>query len=261
MKTAIVYSPDPVYLSPFILRVLRRYPEAFAAVIKTKGSIVRRKSRLEQIEYLLALPFILGPLKTLHNFGRIAANRLARTDPIEQFCGENGIPTLEVKTVNSQQCRQYLASLDCDVIFNQSHHILKRDVLDIPKIGVLNRHGAPLPHYRGRLAPFWQIMNGETHGGLTYHLLDEGIDSGPIVYQDKIPITPQDNVNTLIDKMFDLAVERFGTVLEMLARPGASAGFIENPPDEGSYYSSPRLKDALKYHLMRLGMLRRDHIG
>ena len=111
--------------------------------------------------------------------------------------------------------------------------------------------------YKGRLAPFWQLFKGEKLAGLTYHLLDEGIDTGPIVYQEAIPIAPDDDVNSLIAKMFSLATERFGHVLEVLSQPNSRERFIKHPSDAGTYYSSPRLKDAIAYRQQRFRQIAR----
>jgi len=59
-----------------------------------------------------------------------------------------------------------------DVVFNQSQHIIKKETLSKAKIGFINRHGALLPKYRGRLAPFWQLLNKEKFGGLTFHFIE-----------------------------------------------------------------------------------------
>jgi methionyl-tRNA formyltransferase len=147
-----------------------------------------------------------------------------------------------------------MRSLNCDLIFNQSQHIVRTPILEIPKIGVLNRHGAYLPKYRGRLAPFWQIYHREAFGGLTYHLLNENIDDGPIVYQEKLPISRHEDINSLIEKMFAVAVDKFGTVLQLLERPDASEYLIDNPSELATYYSSPRLVHAIRYRLQRLGV-------
>lgn len=255
MKVVVVYSPDPNYLSPFILKLLQQYPSSIMAVVQTRGSIIRRKKRQEQVDYLLALLFVLGLREYLATIVRSVAYRLRRRDVVQDYCEAHQISFRVVTSINSAETIAHLKSLDCDLIFNQSHHIVKKEVLQIPRIGTLNRHGALLPNYKGRLSPFWQLLNGETSGGLTYHLLDEGIDTGPVVYQEAIPITSSDDVNSLIAKIFALAVARFGLVLDILARPDAAQSFVRYPPDGGSYYSSPTLKDALAY---RFG--RRHHV-
>src|SRR5690606_37650873 len=139
------------------------------------------KTRLQQLDYLAALLLILGLRRYVSTAVKTVYQKMRQTDGVEAYCSLHNIPFRQVKSINSPETITYLKSLDCDVILNQSQHIVKKAVLDIPRIGVLNRHGAPLPNYKGRLAPFWQLLNNEAYGGLTYHFLDEGIDTGPIV--------------------------------------------------------------------------------
>jgi folate-dependent phosphoribosylglycinamide formyltransferase PurN len=251
VKIVVVYSPDPNYMSPFILKILQRYGSSIIAVVQTRGSIIRRKTRLKQMEYLLGLLFILGVRAYLRVILKTLCFRLRRRDVVQAYCETVGIPFRVGTSINSEEVIAYLRSLGCDLIFNQSHHIVTRQALQVARVGILNRHGAMLPSYKGRLSPFWQILNGDAEGGLTYHLLDEGIDTGPIVYQESIPITAQDDVNSMIAKMFALAVERFGLVLEILSRPYGAENLVRHPSSSGSYYSSPRLKDALTYRFRR----------
>lgn len=253
MRIVLIYSPDPIYISPFILRLLETYTDQIVGVLETKGSLVRRRSRLEQLEYLMALLIILGIKQYLSTILQVLRNKIQPTHAIQSYCEQQNIPYKVVKTVNAKSSVEWLTELEPDVMLNQSHHILKKSVLAVARIGILNRHGAFLPDYRGRLAPFWQLYRGESHGGMTYHLLDEGIDTGPIVYQEYIPIADHETVHSLALKVFDLAVKRFGTVIDILNQPDYKSHLIENPADGGSYFSSPRLKDALRYRFMPKG--------
>lgn len=252
MKIAIVYSPDPIYLGPFIARILKDYHQHIVAVVCTEGKILHKRTWWQRLEYAVTLPLILGFRQTLVNTMTMLRHRIRKNAEIETLCQEYEIAFRRARTINAKEIEDFLSSLQPDVIFNQSHHIVKKSILAIPRIGVLNRHGAYLPRYRGRLAPFWQLLHGEAYGGLTYHLLDEGIDSGPIVYQEQILLTPSDNFNTLVRKMFDVAVLRFGIVLEILESPYWQQKLIPNDASHASYYSSPHLTDALRYRWRRL---------
>ena len=79
--------------------------------------------------------------------------------------------------------------------------ILDKAFLDVMKRKVYNLHGALLPRYRGQNVLNWVLVNGETLTGMTLHLMDEGIDSGPIVYQKEISIDFEDTAVTLKNKM------------------------------------------------------------
>lgn len=78
--------------------------------------------------------------------------------------------------------------------------IIPREVLKIPKLGCLNIHPAMLPKYRGRYSTVHAIFNGEKYAGVTIHWMDAGIDSGPIIMQQKIKIEKSDTAKSLYDK-------------------------------------------------------------
>ena len=90
--------------------------------------------------------------------------------------------------------------------------IIKKEILDAPKNGIVNVHGGKLPKYRGRAPISRSIMYGEKFFHLTLHKMDEGVDSGPVCLESAIPITDKDDINTLSAKCAAEAgplVERF----------------------------------------------------
>lgn len=72
------------------------------------------------------------------------------------------------------------------------HTILKKSLLQRYPNRIINAHLAPLPYYRGRAPINWAIINGEDHTAVTVHFIDAGIDTGPIILQEKIPIGEDD---------------------------------------------------------------------
>lgn len=252
MKIVIAYSPDPVYLGPFIYKIIEIYGDKIAGVLCTRGSITKRKNRIQQIEYFFSLLLILGIKYFFRNLFIMLRFKITKDNRIKSLCEKKDIPFMEVKSVNGPDAMEFMKKLGPDVIFNQSHHIVKKEVLELPSKGVLNRHGAFLPEYRGRLSPFWQLFNGEGHGGLSYHLLDEGIDSGPIVHQVKIPIEKNDDFNSLVAKIFKAAVENFGPATEKLDSENWRDMLIKNDPERASYFSVPGFRDALKFRIKRI---------
>ena len=78
--------------------------------------------------------------------------------------------------------------------------ILKKELLDIPKIGTINLHAGKLPEYRGGSPLNWQIINGEKFAYLTTIFTDEGIDTGNILKEQKIEILDKDDIKSLHEK-------------------------------------------------------------
>ena len=107
-----------------------------------------------------------------------------------------------------------LKNLDIDLIVTCAYgQILSKDVLDIPKLGCVNVHASILPNYRGSAPIQWALFNNEKKTGITIYYMNEGMDSGDIIKINEIPITNDDNVGTLHDKLSALGVTTLKEVL------------------------------------------------
>lgn len=92
--------------------------------------------------------------------------------------------------------------------------IIPPEVLKIPKLGTLNIHPALLPKYRGRFSTAHAIFNGEKIHGVTIHWMDEGIDSGPVILQDKFDIADNDTAQIVYDKFTSVGSKLFKNFLD-----------------------------------------------
>ncbi len=88
-------------------------------------------------------------------------------------------------------------------------HILSKEVIDQVKIGVINLHYSLLPKYRGVYPINNAIINSEKVTGISFHWVDEGVDSGEVIVQDSIPIELSDTVDSLLDRLDTLAFLMF----------------------------------------------------
>ena len=245
----IAFSHDPIYITPFIERIIIKYHSSIKLVICTKGSIMKRKSFFKKVSYFFTLILILGVKQSLKNIFLILINSKKSKLRIVNLCKEYGISFIVVNSINSKTAIDKITNYNIDLLFNQSQHILKKDVLNSVKLGVFNRHGGLLPKYRGRLTPFWQLYHKEKYGGMTYHAVNENIDSGPIIYQKKIPIDSNETFSSLIKKMFDNSVTYFQLVLDFYKSENYVDNFIKNDGAKKSYFSYPTIKDALRYRV------------
>lgn len=252
MRIAISYTPNPININDLIFEILKRNKDKVAGVIITEGANLNKRSLLKQLEYYLSLLLILGPFVTFRSFLKILFDKFSKDNRIENFCRADNIKTLKVKTINSEKARNFLRELDVDLLFNQAHHIIKKDVIDIPPKGVLNIHGGMLPKYRGMFTPFWQLYNGEEYRGVCYHLVAEKLDSGPIVYQEKIKLHKSDTVNKLIRQKFRVAVAIFPKALEVLDRDDWRDRLQPNEDTHADYFTFPTLKQAWEFRWRRV---------
>src|SRR5277367_844174 len=112
--------------------------------------------------------------------------------------------------------------------------ILPQSILDLPKFGCLNVHTSLLPKYRGAAPIQWAIADGETETGVTIMKMDAGLDTGEIISQMRTPILPEDNSQTLHDRLAQVGAE---LLIETI--PDYVAGKIlpKPQPTEGASYA------------------------
>ena len=107
--------------------------------------------------------------------------------------------------INSQPAQAWLKELQPDLLLSVwFRYIIRRPILDIPRLGCLNLHPAYLPYNRGTYTNVWSIVEG-TPAGVTLHFMDECIDTGDIVAQKQVSVTPTDTSETLLSKLVDVA--------------------------------------------------------
>jgi methionyl-tRNA formyltransferase len=106
--------------------------------------------------------------------------------------------------------------------------------------GCLNLHTALLPKYRGLMPTFWALKNGEKETGVSVFLVDEGIDSGPIVVQKRVAIGT-DSLERLIRRTKIIGMDAVWEAVERM-RSG-KFDLLPNPEAEKSYFSFPTRGD------------------
>jgi methionyl-tRNA formyltransferase len=128
--------------------------------------------------------------------------------PVKQFAVERNIPVYQPEKLkgNSEFVEQ-MRSLQPDLFVVVAFRILPKDVFEIPKFGSFNLHGSFLPKYRGAAPIQWALINGETETGLTTFKLAEKVDTGNIYLQEKVEIFPEDNFETLHDRMSEIGAK------------------------------------------------------
>ena len=151
---------------------------------------------------------------------------------------------IKEKSVNSEGFKKEILRLNPDIIFVCSwSEKIKREIFQIPKIGTINIHPSLLPKYRGP-NPYAQVLfNDEKYTGVTFHLVDEELDSGAILIQQEFKILDSDDGNSLRNKAASLASLMCGKFLEHV-----ESGVIEpekQNENEATYQGALTLKDAI----------------
>jgi UDP-4-amino-4-deoxy-L-arabinose formyltransferase/UDP-glucuronic acid dehydrogenase (UDP-4-keto-hexauronic acid decarboxylating) len=162
---------------------------------------------------------------------------------VAKTCAEIGVP---FTTANPHDPAELGAIRDIapDAIFSLYYRdMIKDSVLRCAKNGAVNLHGSYLPRYRGRAPVNWQILHGETQGGVTLHYMVKKPDAGDIVDQEAFPIGPDDTGVMVYAKMLP-AAERVLRRSAMSVLDG-TAPRIKQMESKATYYGRRRPEDGL----------------
>ncbi len=256
MKIFIIMMDEPIETNGFIQRIIEERKEDIIGLAVSRGDRLKLSKGKSKAEYLVSLFLIMGPIYFLSNVTRtlwfkcrkyLATNGLGSNPSILAYAQDLGIAIYEIKTPNSKSFQRELRRLQPDVIINQSQSIIKKQLLEIPTIGVINRHNALLPRNRGRLTPFWVLYRGESETGVSIHFVEEGIDSGEIIVQKRFPVSKSETFRSLVKKNYQIAPVAMLEALERLEE--GEKDYIENPDELATYNTTPTLKDAWKYRI------------
>jgi methionyl-tRNA formyltransferase len=125
--------------------------------------------------------------------------------PIKLIAQRTNIPLLQPLKIRTPDFLEALTAWKPDLIaVTEFGRILHAPILNLPPKGCVNVHGSLLPKYRGAAPVQWAVINGETETGITTMLMDEGMDTGPMLLQERIPILPEDTAGTLAPRLASL---------------------------------------------------------
>ncbi len=153
---------------------------------------------------------------------------------------ELGIQAEQPRKITSNLVNE-IRSINPDIIISAYYRkIFPKELIEIPRLGIVNIHPSLLPYYRGPVPTAWAILNNESEFGITIHKVDTGIDTGDILVQSKYEIDPDETGYELYLRSMklgsDLFIDNFYNIINNKIQP-------QKQPSGGSYYGklSPRV--------------------
>ena len=138
--------------------------------------------------------------------------------PVHAFAEAHGIDVRTPKSLRKAQAQAEFAELNPDAAVVVAYGlILPQPILDAPRLGCLNMHASILPRWRGAAPIQRAIMAGDTETGIDAMLMEEGLDTGPVLASIRTPITREDTAGTLHDRLARLAADLAPRALSGLA--------------------------------------------
>jgi methionyl-tRNA formyltransferase len=138
-------------------------------------------------------------------------NSVANADHVDLslIARENNILYKYVNDINHPNNVAWIAALQPDVIFCFGwSSLIKKELLTLPRLGVIGYHPALLPFNRGRHPIIWALALGLSKTGSTFFFMDEGADTGDVLDQEEITIDPSDDARVLYDKVVSSAIDQ-----------------------------------------------------
>jgi methionyl-tRNA formyltransferase len=145
------------------------------------------------------------------------------------------VPTLVVANVNDAECVAFIRDHAPDVIAVCGTSVLKPEVFTLASSGTVNVHTGITPEYRSADPIFWALYRGEPEKvGVTIHYVDRGIDTGPILHQETVPVHAEDSLASIYVRCIRRGAELYSRALEEIengsartvTRPGVSRAFL-----------------------------------
>lgn len=173
--------------------------------------------------------FAAGSLKSLINAGYEISAVVTQPDrpkgrsgkpvfsPVKEVAVEAGIPVLQPERIKRPEETARLLEYPADIyVIAAFGQILSKEILDQPKYGCINVHASLLPKYRGASPIQRVILDGEKKTGITIMQMNEGLDTGDILYSKSLDLAEDETFETLHDRLMDLGGEALVEALPLI---------------------------------------------
>ncbi len=137
---------------------------------------------------------------------------------VKKYARQAGLKILQPEKFRDTLFLQELAALKADLQLVVAFKMLPEVVWNMPPLGTINLHASLLPDYRGAAPINWAVMNGEKVSGVTTFLLKHEIDTGHIIFQEKVPINEQMSAGDLHDRLMEVGADLLLKTVEAVER-------------------------------------------
>jgi methionyl-tRNA formyltransferase len=172
--------------------------------------------------------------------------RLIRRPPkvpsLREVKARHNIHVVGSKDVNDAETMTITRGWQPDLVISiYLNQLIRRELIELPRLGCLNIHPALLPRNRGLFPYFWAMANGDQETGVTLHWVDERFDTGDLLLQEVLPIDPDETMTSLQYKSAQVGGEMLIRGVELVE--GGNPPHIPQDNSQATYYSWPRPAD------------------
>lgn len=164
--------------------------------------------------------------------------------PVKQFGLDNDIEVIQPKRMKDEEVIAKIKEINPDLIVVVAYgKILPKEIIDIPKYGIINVHSSLLPKYRGASPIHSAILNGDKESGVSIMYIEEGLDSGDVILKETCEITEDDTLGTLHDRLKELGAIGLEKALKLIEVGEVKA---EKQDDSKATFVKPITKEQAK---------------
>ena len=176
----------------------------------------------------------------------VGRKKVLTPSPVKAKALENNIEVFTPTKIREDYER--ILAVNPDIIITCAYgQIIPKILLELPKHKCINVHASLLPKYRGGAPIHASILNGDEYTGITIMYMDEGMDDGNIIKQERIKIEYTDNINTLSDKLSDLGAKLLMSTLPSIL-DGTCDSIKQNESDVTFAYTIKRKDEQLDFN-------------
>jgi hypothetical protein len=261
LKIVALLVGEPRAVELWTLKKLASIPGNLCAVRATKGrgtSPLKRLRRLARehgvggVASRLLASKVIGLWQDRKELQRL--DQLLDGEYLREWWRGSGIQAIEVPHLNHADARSAITRLQPDIIVRVSGGVLKRDIFSLARIVTLNIHHGLAPRIRGMWSIPWGIVEGRCDWiGATVHEIDDGIDTGRILWRGSPQLAPGDTGTTLFLRVHLEAIEALVTAIRHYATGTAPASWPRGKDEQSVYRSAPGVWARLRYLHLRSG--------
>ena len=154
-----------------------------------------------------------------------------RASSVKQYALDQRLTVLQPERMKDPEFLERLSDLKPDIQVVVAFRMIPRQVWALPRLGTFNLHASLLPQYRGAAPINWAVINGESETGLTTFFLQDKIDTGEIIFREKLPVGPEETAGQLHDRMkvlgAALVLKTIDSIIAGDIRPVDQQGLID----------------------------------
>ena len=189
--------------------------DKMTSIVKKLRNAILGRLRKTRIVYMGTPEFAVAPLDELRKNGYNIVGIVTVADkasgrglkihesPVKKYAMEHNIPVLQPVSLKDPEFLDSLRAWKADLFVVVAFRMLPKVVWEMPRLGTFNLHAALLPQYRGAAPINWAVINGEHITGVTTFMIDDGMDTGHIIYREQCRILDTDTAGDVHDKLME----------------------------------------------------------